>query len=169
MDLLLKKNQPQLCPTKSTAPPLRGESSGAASWEILWRLVVDASCKGQEASGARHQAPPFKPLVLGWTVQAGWELHRSLDWAIRRRFLDLVLVINIQIWWYMPDRRWCLVAFYIYIYFYFMFFEGAMVGIDFSEEWRLFFQSRLGATGIPGIYIYIYLGKLYQPHWNLGL
>ena len=65
---------------------------------------------------------------------------------------------------------------FLYIYFYVMFFEGAMVGIDFSEEWRLFFQSRLGATGIPGIYIYIwviyiyiYLGKLYQPHWNLGL
>jgi hypothetical protein len=39
-----------------------------------------------------------------------------------------------------------------------MFFEGAMVGIDFCEEWMLFFQSRLGATGIPGIYIY--MGKL---------
>ena len=46
---------------------------------------------------------------------------------------------------------------FLYIYFYFMFFEGAMVGIDFSEEWRLFFQSRLGATGIPGIYIYIWV------------
>ena len=167
MDLLLKKNQPQLCPTKSTAPPLRGESSGAASWEILWRLVVDASCKGQEASGARHQAPPFKPLVLGWTVQAGWELHRSLDWAIRRRFLDLVLVINIQIWWYMPDRRWCLVAFYIYISIL-CFLKVRLLGLIFPKNGGCSSNLGWGPQGFQG-YIYIYLGKLYQPHWNLGL
>lgn len=73
----LKKPTPVVPHKIHSAAAPSGESSGAASWEILWRLVVDASCKGQEASGARHQARrTVQAAGAGfWCWEAGWELH----------------------------------------------------------------------------------------------
>jgi hypothetical protein len=59
-------------------------------------LTLRAKAKKRLARDTRRDAP-FKPLVLGFGAGKLGEnfIDRSLDWAIRQRFLDLVLVINI--------------------------------------------------------------------------